>query len=174
LCDTIWLHCIDYNYVNTWLKYAKKQYAVTNVFSQYLDIYYIQAIVNFLYCIVGTQLSMLEDTTVRSNSSVFDLHVYKDMLIVPRCSEKKVLFYQLNWTGNMYIVGVMSLSWNFVSNETLLANVHPTCDLSASVCQERTTTSVSVPQSLNSKFKLAWQSRNMCKCWKNPNNDKID
>jgi len=39
---------------------------------------------------------MLEDTTVRSNSSVFDLHVDKDMLIVPRSDEKKVLFYQLN------------------------------------------------------------------------------
>jgi len=39
---------------------------------------------------------MLEDTIVRSNSSVFDLHVYKDMLIVPRFLEKKVLFYQLN------------------------------------------------------------------------------
>jgi len=39
---------------------------------------------------------MLEDTTVRSDSHVFDLHVYKDMLIVPRRDEKKVLFYQLN------------------------------------------------------------------------------
>jgi len=39
---------------------------------------------------------MLEDTTVRSDSDVFDLHVYKDMLIVPRCPENKVLFYQLN------------------------------------------------------------------------------
>jgi len=39
---------------------------------------------------------MLEDTTDRSDSDVYDLHVYKDMLIVPRCDEKKVLFYQLN------------------------------------------------------------------------------
>jgi len=60
--------------------------------------------------IVGRQLSKLEDTTVRSISSVYDLHVYKDMLIVPRYSEKKVLFYELNWTGIMYIEGVMSLS----------------------------------------------------------------
>jgi len=27
---------------------------------------------------------------------VEDLQVYKDTLIVPRCNEKKVLFYQLN------------------------------------------------------------------------------
>jgi len=46
--------------------------------------------------IVGRQLSMLEDTTVRRDSDVLDLHVYKDMLIVPRSDEKKVLFYQLN------------------------------------------------------------------------------
>jgi len=39
---------------------------------------------------------MLEDTTVRSDSRVLDLQVYKDMLIVPRCDEEKVLFYQLN------------------------------------------------------------------------------
>jgi len=39
---------------------------------------------------------MLEDTTVRSESSVFDLHVYKGMLIVPGYTGKKVLFYQLN------------------------------------------------------------------------------
>jgi len=39
---------------------------------------------------------MLEDTTVRSNSSVLHLHVYKDMLIVPRREENKVLFYQLD------------------------------------------------------------------------------
>jgi len=39
---------------------------------------------------------MLEDATVRSDSRSFDLHVYKDMLIVPRSDEKKVLFYQLN------------------------------------------------------------------------------
>jgi len=39
---------------------------------------------------------MLEDTTVRSDCVVLDLHVYKDMLIVPRRDEKKVLFYQLN------------------------------------------------------------------------------
>jgi len=45
---------------------------------------------------VGRQLSMLEDTTDRNDSNVFDLHVYKDMLIVPRCDENKVLFYQLN------------------------------------------------------------------------------
>jgi len=59
---------------------------------------------------VGEQLSMLEDTTVRSDSNVLDLHVNKDMLIVPRRHEKKVLFYQLNWTGIMYIVGVMPFS----------------------------------------------------------------
>jgi len=53
---------------------------------------------------------MLEDTTVRSDSNVLDLHVNKDMLIVPRRHEKKVLFYQLNWTGIMYIVGVMPFS----------------------------------------------------------------
>jgi len=48
---------------------------------------------------------LLEDTTDRSySSSVFDLHVYKDMLIVPRFLVKKVLFYQLNWTGIMYIL----------------------------------------------------------------------
>jgi len=47
---------------------------------------------------------LLEDTTVRSySSSVFDLHVNKDMLIVPRYDENKVLFYQLNWTGIMYL-----------------------------------------------------------------------
>jgi len=39
---------------------------------------------------------MLEDTTVRSDSDVLDLHVYKDMLVVSRRGEKKVLFYQLN------------------------------------------------------------------------------
>jgi len=51
---------------------------------------------------------MLEDATVKSDSSILDLHVYKDMLIVPRSDEKKILFYQLNSTGIMYIVGVMS------------------------------------------------------------------
>jgi len=54
---------------------------------------YIKAVT---WYIVGTQLSMLEDTTVRSDSNVPDLNVYKDMLIVPRYDEKKVLFYQLN------------------------------------------------------------------------------
>jgi len=39
---------------------------------------------------------MLEDTTVKSDSSVIDLHVNKDMLIVSIYHEKKVLFYQLN------------------------------------------------------------------------------
>jgi len=53
---------------------------------------YIRAVT---WYIVGKQLSMLEDTTVRSNSDVLDLHVYKDMLIVSGCDEKKVLFYQL-------------------------------------------------------------------------------
>jgi len=38
----------------------------------------------------------VEDPTDRTGSSVLDLHVYKDTLIVPRWSEKKVLFYQLN------------------------------------------------------------------------------
>jgi len=46
--------------------------------------------------VTGTQLAKIEDPTVRENSHVFDLHVYRDTLIViPRCEVKKVLFYQL-------------------------------------------------------------------------------
>jgi len=47
------------------------------------------------YPVAGTQLAKIEDPTVRENSHVFDLHVYRDTLIVPRCEVKKVLFYQL-------------------------------------------------------------------------------
>jgi len=45
--------------------------------------------------VTGTQLAKIEDPTVGENSTVFDLHVYRDTLIVPRHSEMKVLFYQL-------------------------------------------------------------------------------
>jgi len=41
-------------------------------------------------------MAKIEDPTFRENSQVFDLHVYRDTLIVPRYNEKKVLFYQLN------------------------------------------------------------------------------
>jgi len=83
-----------------------KQYVVTSMFYFNFWIYYIifRYSLYWIRYIVGKQLSMLEDTTVRSDSHVLDLHVYRDMLIVPRCDENKVLFYQLNWTGIMYIV----------------------------------------------------------------------
>jgi len=53
-------------------------------------------ITNTSFPVTGTQLSKVEDPTDRTESSVWDLHVYKDTLIVPKCWEKKVLFYQLN------------------------------------------------------------------------------
>jgi len=41
-------------------------------------------------------LGKVEDPSDRARSHVWDLHVYKDTLIVPKFSKLKVLFYQLN------------------------------------------------------------------------------
>jgi len=43
-------------------------------------------------------MSMLEDATVRSDSSSFDLHVYKDMLMVRR------KFYSTNSTQQVLCI----------------------------------------------------------------------
>jgi len=45
--------------------------------------------------VTGAQLAKIEDLTVRKDSNVFGLHVYRDTLIVSRCGDRKVLFYQL-------------------------------------------------------------------------------
>jgi len=97
---------------------------------------------------------MLEDTTDRSYSNVLDLHVCKDMLIVPRCDEKKVLFYQLIWTGIMYIV--TRVSYHYLMEEKFCIQT----------CRLFMTRKDNLITFLIPKFKHTCQSNDMCRCWR--------
>jgi len=59
------------------------------------NLHYIHTNIHYIFIYSGKLLTEISDAAVRNDSYVFDLHVTKNTLIVPRYSDRKVLFYQI-------------------------------------------------------------------------------